>query len=62
MIQMFFASSILHVNLMQWQDENVVHAAVNRCDQVWESIELESVSAELCFYYIYLLLFSCVLV
>ncbi|GMY10398.1 sister chromatid cohesion protein SCC4 [Fagus crenata] len=38
-LQMFFATSILHVHLMQWDDENLVEQAVNRCDQVWESIE-----------------------
>ncbi|KAK9998990.1 hypothetical protein SO802_018593 [Lithocarpus litseifolius] len=37
-LQMFFATSILHVHLMQWDDENLVEQAVNRCDQVWESI------------------------
>uniref|UniRef100_A0A2N9HSB0 Uncharacterized protein n=1 Tax=Fagus sylvatica TaxID=28930 RepID=A0A2N9HSB0_FAGSY len=32
-LQMFFATSILHVHLMQWDDENLVEQAVNRCDQ-----------------------------
>ena len=41
---MFFATSILHVHLMQWDDENLVEQAVNRCDQVWESIEQNKVS------------------
>ena len=30
---------------MQWDDENLVEQAVNRCDQVWESIESNKVSA-----------------
>ncbi|PON75854.1 Cohesin loading factor [Trema orientale] len=38
-LQMFFAASILHVHLMQWDDMNLVEAAVNRCDQVWETIQ-----------------------
>ncbi|XP_059429670.1 sister chromatid cohesion protein SCC4 [Corylus avellana] len=37
-LQMFFATSVLHVHLMQWDDENLVEQAVNRCDHVWESI------------------------
>ncbi|KAL5580463.1 hypothetical protein UlMin_012905 [Ulmus minor] len=40
-LQMFFATSILHVHLMQWNDENLVTAAVNKCDEIWESIEPE---------------------
>uniref|UniRef100_A0A7N0V5S2 Sister chromatid cohesion protein SCC4 n=1 Tax=Kalanchoe fedtschenkoi TaxID=63787 RepID=A0A7N0V5S2_KALFE len=38
-LQMFFVSSTLHVHLMQWEDVSVVASAVNRCSQVWESIE-----------------------
>ncbi|XP_040993384.1 sister chromatid cohesion protein SCC4 [Juglans microcarpa x Juglans regia] len=38
-LQMFFATSVLHVHLMQWEDENLVEQAVNRCDHVWESID-----------------------
>uniref|UniRef100_A0A0A0L4R7 Uncharacterized protein n=1 Tax=Cucumis sativus TaxID=3659 RepID=A0A0A0L4R7_CUCSA len=40
-LQMFFATSILHVHLMQWYDDNSVQQAVNKCDEVWESIEPE---------------------
>lgn len=40
-LQMFFATSILHVHLMQWYDDNSVEQAVNKCDEVWESIEPE---------------------
>jgi hypothetical protein len=43
--QMFFATSVLHVHLMQWDDENLVEQAVNRCDHVWESINPNKVSA-----------------
>lgn len=45
LIQMFFATAILHVHLMQWEDENLVEGAVNKCDQVWESIAPEKVRA-----------------
>ncbi|KAG6607383.1 Sister chromatid cohesion protein SCC4, partial [Cucurbita argyrosperma subsp. sororia] len=40
-LQMFFATSILHVHLMQWYDDNSVEQAVIKCDEVWESIEPE---------------------
>ncbi|KAF3454772.1 hypothetical protein FNV43_RR05220 [Rhamnella rubrinervis] len=40
-LQMFFATSILHVHLMQWDNETSVEGAVSRCDQVWESIDPE---------------------
>lgn len=43
-IQMFFAASILHVHLMQWDDMNLVEAAVTQCDQVWETIQSQNVS------------------
>ncbi|CAK9134891.1 unnamed protein product [Ilex paraguariensis] len=39
-LQMFFATSVLHVRLMEWEDLNVVEGAINRCNGVWESIEL----------------------
>lgn len=42
--QMFFATSVLHVHLMQWDDENLVEQAVNRCDHVWASIDPNKVS------------------
>lgn len=44
MEQMFFATSILHVRLMQWDDDNLVEQAVNRCNQIWESIDPDKVS------------------
>ena len=44
MNQMFFATSILHVHLMQWDDVNLVERAVNKCNEVWESIEADKVS------------------
>ncbi|XP_057961584.1 sister chromatid cohesion protein SCC4 isoform X2 [Malania oleifera] len=37
-LQMFFATSILHVHLMQWNDADLVEKAVNNCNEVWESI------------------------
>ncbi|KAG5585962.1 hypothetical protein H5410_046396 [Solanum commersonii] len=40
-LQMFFATSILHVHLMQWENESSVRDALNRCNVIWESIELE---------------------
>lgn len=38
-LQMFFATSILHVHLVQWEDVKSVESAVNRCDEVWGSID-----------------------
>ncbi|RVW56486.1 Sister chromatid cohesion protein SCC4 [Vitis vinifera] len=43
-LQMFFATSILHVHLMQWDDVNLVERAVNKCNEVWDSIEPDKVS------------------
>ncbi|XVF71010.1 hypothetical protein PTKIN_Ptkin11bG0207400 [Pterospermum kingtungense] len=43
-LQMFFAASILHVRLlMQWDDQTAVEVeqALNRCDQVWDTIPSE---------------------
>lgn len=37
--QMFFASSILHVHLMQWGDLELVETALRNCDEVWQSID-----------------------
>ena len=45
MDQMFFATSILHVHLMQWDDDNLVEQAVNKCSEIWQSIEPDKVSA-----------------
>lgn len=41
---MFFVASTLHVHLMQWVDVSVVDNAVNRCTQVWESINPDKVN------------------
>ncbi|MFS7987186.1 putative tetratricopeptide-like helical domain superfamily, chromatid cohesion factor MAU2 [Helianthus anomalus] len=38
-LQMFFATSVLHVHLMQWDDGSLVEGAVSRCNDVWESID-----------------------
>lgn len=38
-LQMFFATAILHVHLMQWDDENSVLRSISQCDRVWESID-----------------------
>ncbi|KAL2317341.1 hypothetical protein Fmac_031217 [Flemingia macrophylla] len=38
-LQMFFATSILHVRLMQWDDDNLVEQAVKKCNEIWESID-----------------------
>ncbi|KAK6912324.1 Chromatid cohesion factor MAU2 [Dillenia turbinata] len=46
-LQMFFATSILHVHLMQWEDVNLVEKALSKCDEVWDSIEPHKVSNEL---------------
>ncbi|KAL5720760.1 hypothetical protein ACHQM5_013399 [Ranunculus cassubicifolius] len=35
-LQMFFATSILHVQLMQWGDLNLVERAVEKCIEVWD--------------------------
>lgn len=37
-LQMFFATSSLHVHLMQWEDVSFVERAVKKCNEVWESI------------------------
>lgn len=42
--QMFFATSVLHVHLMQWEDGSLVEGAVSRCNDVWESIDPDRVS------------------
>ncbi|CAH9114317.1 unnamed protein product [Cuscuta epithymum] len=38
-LQMFFATSILHVHLMQWNNASVVQEDVKRCNLIWESID-----------------------
>ncbi|KAF9591894.1 hypothetical protein IFM89_009502 [Coptis chinensis] len=37
-LQMFFATSMLHVHVIQWGDTNVVESALQRCTEVWELI------------------------
>ncbi|KAK0578413.1 hypothetical protein LWI29_009963 [Acer saccharum] len=44
-LQMFFATSILHVHLMQWEDENLIAQAINQCNVIWESIDPNRVNA-----------------
>ncbi|KAK6145193.1 hypothetical protein DH2020_022013 [Rehmannia glutinosa] len=34
-----FATSILHVRVMQWESTSLVEESVNRCNMIWESIE-----------------------
>lgn len=41
---MFFATSVLHVHLMQWYDDNLVQSALNRCDLLWDSLGPDRVS------------------
>lgn len=44
---MFFVASILHVRLlMQWDDQtaNEFERALQRCDQVWETMPSDRVS------------------
>ncbi|KAL0417927.1 UNVERIFIED_CONTAM: Sister chromatid cohesion protein SCC4 [Sesamum radiatum] len=43
-LQMFFATSILHVRVMQWDSTSLVEESVNRCNVIWESIEPEKSS------------------
>lgn len=38
-LQMFFATSILHVRVVQWDSTSLVEESVNRCHVIWESIE-----------------------
>ncbi|KAL8172072.1 hypothetical protein V2J09_023876 [Rumex salicifolius] len=40
--QMFFATSILHVSLMQWSDTNSVEGIVAKCDETWGLIEINN--------------------
>ncbi|XP_010555016.1 PREDICTED: uncharacterized protein LOC104824615 [Tarenaya hassleriana] len=37
-LQMFFTASLLHVHIMQWTDDYTVESAVQRCDEVWQTI------------------------
>ncbi|KAL3828998.1 hypothetical protein ACJIZ3_017800 [Penstemon smallii] len=38
-LQMFFATSILHVRVMQWDSTNLVEESIKSCNVIWESIE-----------------------
>ncbi|GER28144.1 maternal effect uncoordination 2-2 protein [Striga asiatica] len=38
-LQMFFATSILHVRVMEWESTNLVEESVSRCNMIWEAIE-----------------------
>lgn len=48
---MFFATSILHVHLMQWDDDISVQRAMKKCDEVWESIDPNRVSVAILGYF-----------
>ncbi|XP_074308015.1 sister chromatid cohesion protein SCC4 [Silene latifolia] len=39
-LQMYFATSILHVHVMQWDDVNLVEQSLRKCDEVWESFSV----------------------
>ncbi|KAI3991269.1 hypothetical protein MKX01_034588 [Papaver californicum] len=38
-LQMFFATSIFHVHLMQWEDVNSVGNAAVKCNEIWEFLQ-----------------------
>ncbi|PRQ34878.1 putative tetratricopeptide-like helical domain, chromatid cohesion factor MAU2 [Rosa chinensis] len=38
-LQMFFATCMLHVHLMHWEDESSVERAAAKCDEVWEFLD-----------------------
>ena len=44
MLQMFFATCMLHVHLMHWEDESSVERAVAKCDEVWDFLDPQKVS------------------
>ncbi|MCO5550423.1 hypothetical protein L7F22_003909 [Adiantum nelumboides] len=44
-LEMVFATSMLHVHLMQWEDTNVVQQAVVKCDEIWDSMSLDQRNA-----------------
>lgn len=50
---MFFATSVLHVRVMQWDSTSLVEESVNRCNLIWESLEPEKVSHVLTFSSLY---------
>ncbi|XP_056850601.1 sister chromatid cohesion protein SCC4 isoform X1 [Raphanus sativus] len=35
---MFFTASMLHVHIMQWTDDYSVEKAVQRCDDIWQTV------------------------
>ncbi|KAG7537487.1 Chromatid cohesion factor MAU2 [Arabidopsis suecica] len=37
-LQMFFTASMLHVHIMQWTDDYSVEKAVQRCDEIWQTV------------------------
>ncbi|XP_010443042.1 PREDICTED: MAU2 chromatid cohesion factor homolog [Camelina sativa] len=37
-LQMFFTASMLHVHIIQWTDDYSVEKAVQRCDEIWQTI------------------------
>ncbi|KAI5077473.1 hypothetical protein GOP47_0007297 [Adiantum capillus-veneris] len=37
-LEMVFATSMLHVHLMQWEDTSLVQQAVVKCDEIWDSM------------------------
>ncbi|KAL9236853.1 hypothetical protein vseg_011475 [Gypsophila vaccaria] len=39
-LQMYFATSMLHVHIMQWDDVSLVEQALLKCDEVWNSFDL----------------------
>lgn len=41
--QMFFTASMLHVHIMQWTDDYSVEKAVQRCDEIWQTISSDKV-------------------
>lgn len=49
---MFFATSILHVHVMQWDSTSLVEESVNGCNLIWESLEPEKVSYVFTFSYV----------
>lgn len=40
---MFFTASMLHVHIMQWTDDYSVEKAVQRCDEIWQTISSDKV-------------------
>lgn len=57
---MFFATSILHVRVMQWDSTSLVEESVNGCNLLWESLEPEKVSFVINILVSYFITISCV--